>query len=310
MTNEILETDIELARNLLQKGRAAHEVCMALAQRGIEPARAEQLVSDLVEGKQVQVDLPFRPVQRRSSRAAALGSPRPKEAAEESWESIRERGRQKSRPSPFSPASPYFSVGLAIAGAVIIGAVVMHNRHARKEMIEFNQPANPEKSVPQAKAGSAVESAAPIFEIDKQGLRLAKHTLTKTTIVNELTKLFGPPTRTNPLDNGNRKVYCYDKEGVLVYLDKNGTAESVVLDFSGMDGASGATRPCRGELIVAGHRIAARSTVAELAAIPELSIPAGKDGVGVLGTTYLGFDLVFSYFANPKQLSLLEIDFR
>ena len=127
----------------------------------------------------------------------------------------------------------------------------MHNRHARKEMMQFNGPVETGKSSPGAKDLNRPESVRPVFELDKQGLRLGDRSLTKTTIIPELTKVFGAPTRTNQVDTANRNVYAYDKQGLLVYLDKNGLAEMVVLDFSGLDGVVGAAQPCRGELIVA-----------------------------------------------------------
>ena len=170
MTNEILETDIEIARSMLRKGARADEVSGVLIRRGLEPNRAAQLVSDLQQGKQVQVDLPFRPARRHSPHGPASPGQSPdlpEISPRGPSSSYRERGRSKKHPSPFSPANPLFSVGVAIAGIVLISVVVLYNRHARKQMMQFDAPAEPVKDVATGKAQNTSGAAPVVFELDK-----------------------------------------------------------------------------------------------------------------------------------------------
>jgi hypothetical protein len=51
MIHEILPSDVEFAREMLHASHSDAEILTALASRGIEPARAAQLVEDLRHGR-------------------------------------------------------------------------------------------------------------------------------------------------------------------------------------------------------------------------------------------------------------------
>src|SRR6267378_119303 len=56
MTNDILQSDIDLARRLLDARRPADEIVAALSYRGINGNRAAHLVADFHAGKAVEPD--------------------------------------------------------------------------------------------------------------------------------------------------------------------------------------------------------------------------------------------------------------
>lgn len=61
MTDAILQSDIDLAQTLVRENCPASEVVAALARRGIDPARAAQVVEDLQCGKRVKPQLAVPP---------------------------------------------------------------------------------------------------------------------------------------------------------------------------------------------------------------------------------------------------------
>src|SRR5258705_7806923 len=102
MTNDILQSDIDLARRLLDARRPADEIVAALSYRGINGNRAAQLVADLQAGKAVEPDKPItislpssstdqtRPPEQQQSPQAA-----PPELSEERPQRSRSRPRKK-----------------------------------------------------------------------------------------------------------------------------------------------------------------------------------------------------------------------
>ena len=67
MTREILDSDVEFAQRLLGEGRSDKEIAVALGLRGIEPAQAADLLTDLRKGRKIRpkmILLPKRVGQR------------------------------------------------------------------------------------------------------------------------------------------------------------------------------------------------------------------------------------------------------
>src|SRR4051794_32478385 len=81
MTGDLLESDIELARRLLQSGEPDDRVIQALCLRRVDPVRARRAVDALNEGAEVRADnigVPFRvehPL--RANAEASAPSPQP-----------------------------------------------------------------------------------------------------------------------------------------------------------------------------------------------------------------------------------------
>jgi hypothetical protein len=68
MTREILETDIEFARRLLEEDRLDSDIIRALGLRGIEAANSANLLTDLRAGRKIRskmILLPRRAAQSK-----------------------------------------------------------------------------------------------------------------------------------------------------------------------------------------------------------------------------------------------------
>jgi hypothetical protein len=59
MIREIVSSDVDLARGMMDSGHSDPEILAYLASRGLEPARAAQLVDDLRHGRTPSAQLPF-----------------------------------------------------------------------------------------------------------------------------------------------------------------------------------------------------------------------------------------------------------
>src|SRR5580765_5907754 len=125
MTNDILQSDIDLARRLLEGGRPPEDIVVALGYRGINGKRAAQLIADLQSGKTVEPDrpitisLPSKQVEETdplehedSSRSAAT-------------ELTRERPREPRGKRQKTGAFPWFTVIGLTAAAVCLGVFVL-----------------------------------------------------------------------------------------------------------------------------------------------------------------------------------------
>ena len=71
MTSEILYTDIECARELLNKGRSDELIIKALSLRGVAPAAAATLLTGLRNGEKMRPDMILLP--RYASQRAQAG---------------------------------------------------------------------------------------------------------------------------------------------------------------------------------------------------------------------------------------------
>lgn len=72
MIHEVLQSDVEVARRLISSGHPDPEIVVALTARGIEPAKATQLLDDLHHGRKPAVQVLVVP---RPSGDGAVGSP-------------------------------------------------------------------------------------------------------------------------------------------------------------------------------------------------------------------------------------------
>ena len=61
MIREIVPSDVDFAKGMLNSNRSDAEILASLTLRGLEPARASQLVADLRHGRRVASDLSFLP---------------------------------------------------------------------------------------------------------------------------------------------------------------------------------------------------------------------------------------------------------
>ena len=61
MIREIVPSDVDLAKGMINSNHSDAEILASLTLRGIEPARAGQLVDDLRHGRRIASDLSFLP---------------------------------------------------------------------------------------------------------------------------------------------------------------------------------------------------------------------------------------------------------
>jgi hypothetical protein len=85
MIHEIVSSDVEFARGMMDSGHPDTELLAYLATRGLDPAKAAQLVDDLRHGRESSAQLPYelRPASpsaigsRETPRGAAQPAPHP-----------------------------------------------------------------------------------------------------------------------------------------------------------------------------------------------------------------------------------------
>lgn len=59
MTHDPVQSDLDLANRLLKANRSEQEIIAALTVRGVDHAKATQLVADLQSGKTIALEIPF-----------------------------------------------------------------------------------------------------------------------------------------------------------------------------------------------------------------------------------------------------------
>jgi hypothetical protein len=190
MTREILRTDIELAIKLRKADRSDDEVIAALALRGVDAAKAAQLVDDLRHDRnvssQILSGLEFAP--RRRSR-----SKRGPSRSEPSQPSLSSEEQSRSEPPTEAGAGKRkTSVALGLIAAILVcsgvavGALLISNRlhqagnnpppadsKAKASASELAHPAAPSQTLPRGSVApdslSAVTGPVPDRKLSASG---------------------------------------------------------------------------------------------------------------------------------------------
>jgi hypothetical protein len=303
MTNDILQSDIDLARKLLDANRPADEIVVALGYRGINGNRAAQLVADLQAGKAVEPDRPIYVNLPSPSQQPSRKITPPELAAEPpqaSW------GRQKK-----SNAFPWFTIIALAAAAVCVVAFVLLTRKSRTNDSVNSASDQPTTDSRRSKHGSSVPDAKAItLEVEPKGLRLSGNSLTRENFLPAVFKILGPPARTNQVEKADQVIYAYDTCGLLVYAPRNEGHYSIVLDFDASDGAAGTKNAFIGTFKINNQVVRPHTDAASLGSIKELGLQSPKSDSGIYHAQYGTLDLVFGYLKSPDRLSLIEIDFK
>lgn len=148
------------------------------------------------------------------------------------------------------------------------------------------------------------------LELRDGGLHMGQFCLNPGNSLDALEHFLGTPTRTNQIEQTDRTIKAYDSSGLLVYSQKDGLIDSVVLDFSGLGGTYGCTNPFRGVLKVEDNVIGADTQPKALAAIRPLGLTNIADGEVFVGS-YSNLTLSFAYLKPPDaRLSIVVIDFK
>ena len=311
MTHEILQTDIELAKELLGNDRPDDQVAVALTRRGVDPAAASRLVQDLRSGRPIHPPVAAPEwVSRRSTesrRSATEGQDRASAQPAQPRSSSNRRpsrgARKKARENTLVLATAGILACLVVAGFVVL----KHWQNARNERHNSGPESRP---APESNSKSPVLTTPVVLEIQPDGLHLGGALLTREAACNRVAKMLGAPSRTNLLAGGRRLIYAYDHYGILVYAEKGAGTDSIVLDFEGLGGTNGTTSPFPGSLKIDDQAIKGDTDSKALIGIKQLGLRKPGADAGIFGGQCNGLELIFAYLKTPQRLSLVEISLK
>jgi len=314
MTHDILQCDIDLARQLLDAGRSTNEIVAALTYRGIDSNRATQLVADLQSGKAVQPDKPLK-INLGPNPAAKEGTAVESKHSRTDLPAKRsEDSRSKQRKAS---AFPWFTIVALTASAVCIAAFVLISRKSHTaDSLEQDHSQAADNTGTAATGSKQVESRPGLapksisLEVKADGLRLCGNSISSENFLARIFTVLGAPTRTNQVEKVNQVIYAYDTCGLLVYSPKDSGHYSIVLDFDASDGAAGTRNAFVGTLKINNQFVGAGTDAITLASIKELGLQTPKSASGIYHAQYGAIELVFGYLKSPGRLSLVEIDFK
>jgi hypothetical protein len=310
MTHDILQSDIELAMRL----RAGHlpegEIIQTLVQRGIDPAKAAQLLEDLSQGRPVNATVPSEFNPRRRSRSQRPRSEQPEPAPTAAVEAPTTRGghgHSSSRHTKKPPALRQVLIPLICLAVVAVG-VGLYLRY-RQPSLE-HEPAAPNSTGTGtiAKASAGLAAKAPVLELRPDGLHIGERMVRREDPLPAVVAALGTCSRTNKLGDDGATVYAYDQLGLLLYVQPKGRTNSIMLDCDATGGANGTTSAFAGTLKVDGQLIGANTDAQTLAACKPLGLSSVRSDGSIWSGRYRGLSLVFAYLKSPRHLSLIEID--
>jgi len=141
-------------------------------------------------------------------------------------------------------------------------------------------------------------------------LHLGGALVSRNSLLTALAGVLGAATRTNQARQTGALIYAFDHEGVLVYAQASGGADSIVLDCDASGGIHGTTSAFAGTLAIDGQAISPDTDPQTLTAIKQLGLSHPGSHSGVWGGHYNSLELVFAYLKSTRRLSLIEIDFK
>jgi len=297
MTNQILQSDIDLARRLLSIGRPEAEIVKALGYRKVDADRAARLINELRHGSNVQPDVP------------EMGS-LPRTAREDST-SIPARQHVKLDPGEFAARQPkrsipWFMMTLIVALAVCTGAVIVsnHRTHARLAASMALADTTEDTTV---KALARTPTSGVSVELRADGVHLGSRLLNRTNALGALVQAFGAPSRTNIVED--TVMYAYDTQGLVVHCPKEKQNDCLVVYFDALGGDNGARQPFIGTLRIGGHKIQGTTDTQTLISFKELGLNQSGSN-SVMETRCNGVPVSFAYLENPARLSLVQIELK
>jgi hypothetical protein len=315
MTKDILQSDIDLARNLLEAGRPSDEIVTALGYRGIEGTRATQLIAELQAGKKVEPDRPISinlPPKTSEEPAPAAQERDRGKSTQANLTGERERWRSTRRKAN---AFPWFTIiALASAGVCVTIFVLLSRKSHSNASVEQSAFQASERSIADSGRGKGssargLDAKAISVEVEAEGLRLCGNPLGRENFLAVIFKTLGAPTRTNEVEKADQVIYAYDSCGLLVYAPKSEGHRSIVLHYDASDGAAGTKNPFIGTFKVNKEAVRPNTDAASLGSIKELELRGPKSASGIFQAQCGAVELVFGYLKTPDRLSLIEIDF-
>jgi hypothetical protein len=294
MTDEILQTDIDLARRLIAEGHPDAEIVENLAFRKIAPNRASRLVAELRGGKTVEPDQDWRAAATRNqllSRRVPSPGPRIQQPA----------SAPPRRTDPI--VIPWGRIIAVVSVMVCIAVVIWIGQHKRRVSTESGT------KVAAALGGSPPEPGSLEIEIDPGGVQIQGSRVRSDNVLAVFSSVLGPPSRTNHLAADHGSVYVFDAYGIVIYPAKEDNRDSIVIDFEGNGGTNSASAAFSGKLKIADAMVTADIGPKELAAWKEPRIDENGASSGIYNLRYKSLHLIFAYLTRPDHLSLAEIDF-
>lgn len=298
MTNQILQSDIDLARRLLGVGRPEAEIVKALGFRRVDAERATRLINDLRQGRNVEPDV------------SQMGSlPR---APREHSVSARHVNLDPGQFAAHEPKRrmPWFMISLLVALAVCTGAVIVsnHRTHARiaASRALTDQAEETADTTVRALARTTASGVVSV-ELSSDGVHVGSRLLNRTNALGALVQVFGPPSRTNFVEG--TVMYAYDTQGLVVHCQKEQQNDCLVLYFDALGGENGARQPFSGTLRIGGHRIQGTTDTQTLTSFKELNLNQ-QGSNSVMETRCHGVPISFAYLESPARLSLVQIELK
>ena len=299
MTEEILQSDIDLARKLITVGAADADIVQTLQYRGLDPQRAAQLVQDLRLGRTVHPDPDPALLSARSRQ-----QPAPERPSQQVRPPAPVRETRRSRHFGWFPVIAGTSILLCIG----VIAFVNHRTHARLEAARGDGADSDPGAMPTL-ASLQENPAALQIQITQAGLRIGGASVSRANALGVIASVLGRPTRTNSIGAANQFVYAFDSHGLLVYPEKEPGRDSIVIDFEASGGTNGATKPFPGTLKIEDRVVSAGSSSKALGSLGKSGANGGGATSGIFSLKYDRFSLIFAYLTSPDHLSSVEIDF-
>jgi|KBSMisStaDraftv2_1062788.scaffolds.fasta_scaffold116568_1 hypothetical protein len=312
MTNDILQSDIDLARKLLGDRRPTDEIVAALAYRGVTASRAAQLVADLQAGRTVEPDRPISiNLPPKATEETTPAGPKPSRMSAPA--DLRSEGRESRSRQRKANGFPWFTIIALTAAAVCVAIFVVLSRKAHSNVsVDQSTPQSDQSSADsdRNKRPPGLDAKAISVEVEPEGLRLCGNSVGRENFLPAIFKTLGTPTRTNHAEKADQVVYAYDSCGLLVYAPKNAGNYSIVLHFDASDGDAGTKKPFAGTFKFNKEAVRPNTDAASLGSIKELGLQGPKSASGIFQAHCGTLDLVFGYLKTPERLSLIEIDFK
>ena len=324
MTHDILQSDVTLARRLLDEQRPDPEIILALTHRGVDSARAAKLLEDLRSGGKVVVQSVLPAEMRLSRRSRSRkGSPERGEGSPARSGKPASRRPPSAARVPGGPKNPTNIRGVVLVIVILVliaaGFTLFRRSHAEAPAPAEQGPkaansmvANARRLTPVPVVAATHESAATplVLELQADGLRLGGSLVDRSDLLAALTKRLGLPTRTNQVAQTGALTYAFDRHGLLIYARPAGAASSLVLDCEATGGANGTTSSFAGTLKIGDQAISPDTDSRTLAGMKKLGLGEPGSGGTIWRGRYENWELVFAYLKSPSRLSLIEIDWK
>ena len=324
MTHDILQSDIELATRLRDDQRPDDEIILALVHRSVDPGKAAQLVDDLRKGikpnPQSSVPLEFTMAQRSRAKGVSHGDgptrpSRSSRAKARNGSPAQSADQGRKRTVVF-----WLTVAIFVGLVITAGSVILIQRYkASTNALEEPKPKAAMPKVDEAPREAPAKAAVPsqnvpppplVLELQPDGLHLGGSLVTGGNVLITVANLLGVPTRTNQVGHMGTVIYAYDHQGLLIYSQKGGGTNSIVLDCEASGGTNGTTSPFIGTFRIDDQVIRADTDSQTLAAIKNLGLNHLGSDSGIWGGRYNNLELIFTYLKSPQRLSLIEIDLK